>query len=400
MESSPDLIQHLLVRISSIVRTHGTDCIPAESRQNIVQAARDLIVAVQDPHETAFNLTMSSYTQASVQIAARMGIFKAYSETDAPTMTAQQLAENTDSSAQLVSRIMRVLVANNVFSEPTAGCYARTMLTQCFVKPPFSTFMLGTASRVWEDMKILPDYLASLNFRDPADGKTTVSLSQYQNNTTLDYWEWLERNPAQMAAYNKTMERSIEVARSIGNGGFASMYPFSDELDQDVAPEDVVIVDVGGGRGQALEDVRTHALNLKGRIVLEDRAETLKDNVCGVDVECLAYNFFEPQPIKGALAYLFRHVLHDWPDDQAREILRQTVPALVKGRSRILIAERVLPNLRCSQLDATWDLIMMRHSGKERTESQWHELLVSVGLRVRKTWPFQGEERIIEAVLV
>lgn len=248
-------------------------------------------------------------------------------------------------------------------------------------------------------MRFLPDCLASLNFRDPADGKMTASLSQYQNNTTLDYWEWLERNPVQMDAYNKTMERSIEVARSLGNGGFASMYPFAEELGQDVAPEDVVIVDVGGGRGQALKEVRTHAPNLKGRMVSEDRAATLKDNICGVDVECLPYNFFEPQPIKGALAYVFRHVLHDWPDEQAREILRQTVPALVKGRSRLLIAERVLPNIRCSQLDATWDLIMMRHSGKERTESQWQELLGSVGLRVRKIWPFQGEERIIEGVL-
>ena len=399
MEPSPDLIQHLLGRINSIVRTHGIDCIPAETRQNIMQISRDLIVAVQDPHETAFDLTMSSCTQASIQIAVRMGIFKAYGEIDTPIMTAQQLEEITGSSAHLINRVMRVLVANNVFSEPTAGCYARTLLTQCFVKPPFSTFMLGTASRVWEDMKILPDYLASLNFRDPADDNMNVSLSQYQNNTTLDYWEWLESNPAQMDAYNNTMERSIEVARSFGNGGFASMYPFAEEIGQDVAPEDVVIVDVGGGRGQALEDIRTHAPILKGRMVLEDRAETLKDHICGVDVECLSHNFFEPQPIKGALAYMFRHVLHDWSDDQAREILRQTVPALVKGRSRILIAERVLPNLGCSRLDATWDLIMMRHSGKERTESQWHGLLGSVGLRVRKIWPFQGEERIIEVVL-
>lgn len=82
------------------------------------------------------------------------------------------------------------------------------------------------------------------------------------------------------------------------------------------------IVDVGGCRGQALEDFRTQAHNLKGRMVLEDQAETLKDHICGDDVECLSCNFFEPQPINGALNYLFRHVLHDWPDDEAREILR------------------------------------------------------------------------------
>lgn len=46
-------------------------------------------------------------------------------------------------------------------------------------------------------------------------------------------------------------------------------------------------------------------------------------------------------------------------------------------------------------MDATWNLIMMCHSGKERTELQWHELLGSVGLRVRKIWPSQGEKGLL-----
>lgn len=399
MDPSAESIRHLVNRINQIVHNQSTGSLSAESRQCIVHAARDLISAVQDPRETAFNVTTSSCTQAAIQTAIGMGIFRAYGEISTPTMTVQRLAEHTGSSVGLIIRIMRVLVANGVFSEPMAGCYARTLVTQCFVKPTFSTFMLGTASRVWEDMKILPDYLASLQFRDPGELKTDPSLSQYWNNTTLDYWEWLEKNPVQMDAYNKTMERSIEVTRSHGSGSFASMYPFAEELGRELAPEDAVLVDVGGGRGQALEDVRRHAPNLTGRMVLEDRAETLKDHICGVGVECLPHNFFQPQPIKGALAYLFRHVLHDWPDQLAREILLQTVPALVKGKSRILIAERVLPNLGCSQLDATWDLIMMRHSGKERTESQWHDLLGSAGLRISQIWPCEGEEMIIEGML-
>lgn len=44
-------------------------------------------------------------------------------------------------------------------------------------------------------MKILPDYLASLNIRDPAERRLDPLLSRYRKNATLDYWERLEKDP-------------------------------------------------------------------------------------------------------------------------------------------------------------------------------------------------------------
>ena len=72
-------------------------------------------------------------------------------------------------------------------------------------------------------MKVLPDFLASLNLRDPAGRRSDPLLSQYRKNATLDCWKWLEKNIALVNAYNKTRERSIEVTRSLGNGGSISM---------------------------------------------------------------------------------------------------------------------------------------------------------------------------------
>ena len=57
------------------------------------------------------------------------------------------------------------------------------------------------------------------------------------------------------------------------------------------------------------------------------------------------HNFFDPQPIKGAAAYIFRHILHDWPDESCIEILRQTISAMDKNRSRILIVDQVMQDL-------------------------------------------------------
>ena len=54
------------------------------------------------------------------------------------------------------------------------------------------------------------------------------------------------------------------------------------------------------------------------------------------------HDFFTEQPVKGANVYLLRHILHDWSDKYAAQILKALVPALTKD-STILIMERILP---------------------------------------------------------
>lgn len=55
-----------------------------------------------------------------------------------------------------------------------------------------------------------------------------------------------------------------------------------------------------------------------------------------------AHSFFGPQPVKGASIYLLRHILHDWPDNEAVQILGNIMPAL-GPESRILVSDIVLP---------------------------------------------------------
>ena len=59
-------------------------------------------------------------------------------------------------------------------------------------------------------------------------------------------------------------------------------------------------------------------------------------------VEFLGHDFFTEQYIKDADVYLFRWVLHDWPDDYMIKILRHLIPALKPG-ARIIINDNVGP---------------------------------------------------------
>lgn len=74
------------------------------------------------------------------------------------------------------------------------------------------------------------------------------------------------------------------------------------------------------------------------------------------------------------------------------------------GHSKLLIFEFILPDLNAAMWPALLDIQMMASlSGMERTESQWKELLDSVGLEVVKFWKSSSkgsmeQQGLVEAV--
>jgi hypothetical protein len=92
-------------------------------------------------------------------------------------------------------------------------------------------------------------------------------------------------------------------------------FPFADELKCD-SEEEVLIVDIGGGKGQALEFIQNGFPELKGRMIVQDLPEVIKDtnesSHLPSSIETMAADFFKPQPVRGAKAYFMRRIMHDW----------------------------------------------------------------------------------------
>ena len=145
------------------------------------------------------------------------------------------------------------------------------------------------------------------------------------------------------------------------------------------------------------------------------------DDVDDLDegIERMGINMFDPQPIKGAQngmpprqgpqlicfqgarIYFFHFIFHDWATAECKVVLQNTAAAMKKGYSKLIIGEYILPDKGCPLMAAGADLAMLTlHSGMERSERQWRDLLDSSGLEVVGIWPPPGNgDGIVEAML-
>lgn len=77
------------------------------------------------------------------------------------------------------------------------------------------------------------------------------------------------------------------------------MYPFGEELagvpNTDTRP---LLVDIGGGRGQSLIQIKEKWPALQGKLILQDRPTVLDSFPELPEIEKMPHDFFTEQPVK------------------------------------------------------------------------------------------------------
>lgn len=119
----------------------------------------------------------------------------------------------------------------------------------------------------------------------------------------------------------------------------------------------------------------------------------------GVADRCAAVggSFFESVPAGGD-AYVLKHIVHDWDDEKSLQILR-SVRTAMNSDAKLLIVESVVPDDDREHLSKLLDLEMLvAANGRERTESEYAELLRQAGFRFTRTVATVGPASIVEAV--
>ncbi|KAI4198754.1 MAG: hypothetical protein LQ350_005077 [Teloschistes chrysophthalmus] len=127
-----------------------------------------------------------------------------------------------------------------------------------------------------------------------------------------------------------------------------------------------------GGEGYYIKTFLKKFPHAPGRMVLQDIHQAKETEELRMGFESMKYNFFDPQPIRGARIYYSHFVFTDWADPHCRRILRNTAPAMTPGYSKLIINDVILPDTGCHWQHAALDMIMMSTlSGIYRTKGDF-----------------------------
>lgn len=247
----------------------------------------------------------------------------------------------------LSARIMRVLASVSIFLQENEDSYAHTASSRVLMSPTYRELVICwyvsiclrvkrthwnvylTTYRVESitPFSHLPDYLSSINYRNPDDPDN--SLFHYASGTKLNFFQFMQTRPDMMETFSKGMAASVRLQGSHLPGSISALFPSDpsglslrylqgsassyghsvsvgdkdlERLPKPKSEDDhVLLVDVGGGRGSILQDLRRMRPDLRGRLIVQDLAKEVDSREISEGVEGMAFDFMMLQTVKGRL---------------------------------------------------------------------------------------------------
>ena len=300
--------------------------------------------------------------------------------------SSQYIARLVATDAVLVSRILRLLASARIISESAVDHFAATNLSSALQGCGYQGGFKHLFAHVLPVFVGLPDFLNHTGYQNPQD--PARGPWHHGKNTDQPFFQWLRSMPTEASAFHSLMTEFHELQPF----SWVKIYPLG-RLTTDVSPDQAnpgapLVVDVGGGLGQDMENLRQALLPAAYQLLVQDLPEVVANvKQTDVSVRFMGHDFFSQQPIQGARAYFLHSVLHDWPDSLAQQILQNLKGAFTPGYSRLLLCENVMPEAATLPLGGALDLVMMGLlCAQERSEKSWRSLLTSAGFRVFGIW--------------
>jgi hypothetical protein len=306
--------------------------------------------------------------------AARLGI--ADQLRDGPLST-EVLAERTGCHGPTLYRVLRALAGAGVFLECSPRQFAQTPLSEAL------------RSDVPHSIRAMVLFQADhLHWRCYGAFSYCVETGKpaFPHVFGKEPFEYLAEHPDDAKVFHEAMTSHSRMAAE----AIAEAYDFSRYR---------TIVDVGGGGGLLLGTVLQKAPEARG--VLFDLPHTVEQaKQAGLlpegRCEFVAGDFFQSVPAGGDL-YLVKHIIHDWDEERAEQILR-TCRRAMSDEARLLILEMIVPEGNGPSFAKMLDLEMLVIAGgRERTEAEYAELLAKAGFRLERAEPTASPVSILEA---
>ncbi len=272
------------------------------------------------PHEQIGRMITAYWTSQAIYAAARLAIPDLLR--DGPR-TVADLARAASAHPDSLYRLLRALASIGIFAETTPRTFQLTPLAEVLRSDVPGT-QRPLALMVGEEQ-----YQAWGHLVDSVRTGETA-FDKIYGKPVFDY---LAEHPEEAAVFDAAMT-------AIHGGETAAIteaYDFSGIG---------LLADIGGGNGSKITAILQRYPTMRGLLfdlphVVERARPHMVDAGLSERCQLVGGNFFESIPA-GADAYLMRHIIHDWNDEQSLTILRNCHAALRPG-GRLLVIESVIP---------------------------------------------------------
>ena len=299
--------------------------------------------------------------------------------------TVGALASESESQPAALYRMLRALASVGVFTE-TSGPGAR-LEDRTFSNTPLSEPLMAGPGGI-RDMTLWMGDPAHEHAWEEIVYSVQTGKPCFDRSHGSGVFEYFEANPALGATFNAAMS---SFSGRIG-GAVLGAYDFGGLS---------TIVDVGGGHGVLLEEIVRATPGTRGIVFdLPKVIEGAKKRIASTDVASRlsteSGSFFDSVPAGGD-AYILSHIVHDWDDERAADILRRCGEAMGSG-GRVLVLEQVIAEGNDPDFGKLLDMEMlaMTPGGRERTEAEFRELFSPAGLRLDRVVRTEAPVCVIE----
>ncbi len=329
---------------------------------------------------TLINLTAGKWVSQAIAVAAELGIADLLK--DGPR-TAADIARTANASEDGVYRLLRALGSVGLFAETGNRRFRLTPLGRLLRRDSpqalggYARFIGHESTwRPWGDLR------HSVRTGEPA----------FDHVFTMPIVEYFAKMPESAAVFDAAMT-SISTLES---RAVVAAYDFSGIN---------TLVDVAGGHGLMIVTILRANRRMRGILfdlshVTAGATAVLQSGGVADRCQIVSGDFFASVP-EGGDAYVMKHIIHDWDDERATQILRNCHRAMQPG-GKVLIVDAVIPPGNRAHFGKLLDLemLVLTPRGRERTQAEFRELLKRSGFRFRRAVSTDTHLSVVEGVRV
>ena len=290
--------------------------------------------------------------------------------------SARDLAHATGCHERSLYRVLRFLASHGLFQEKPNGEFDHTPLSNVLRSDADGSYRAG--ARMFHRLFAAWDGL---------DHSVRTGEPGFNKVFGMPVFDYVGANPE----LGPILDAGMTCFHGYETKAMLEVYDFSTVQ---------VLADIGGGNGSLISSVLQRYPKMKGILfdlghVVARAKERLKADGVFDRCQVIEGSFFETVP-RGADAYLFRHVIHDWSDEQCAQILghcRRVIP----GNGKLLVVECVVPVGGKRSISTDFDMTMMTFpGGLERTEPEFRSLFKAAGFELTSVTPTSTMVSVVE----